>query len=103
ALSELEPARVGPVTAAERPDVAIVIVGEGSEHALSMIGKIVHEAACPVIALLDVEDPDFVKEAAKRGIFAYLTRSEDTRELASSFDIVLQRFAEYHALEGAFG
>jgi len=103
ALSELELARVGPVTAAERPDVAIVIVGEGSEHALSMIGKIVHEAACPVIALLDVEDPDFVKEAAKRGIFAYLTRSEDTRELASSFDIVLQRFAEYHALEGAFG
>ncbi len=102
-LSELELARVGPVTAAERPDVAIVVVGESSEHALAMIGKIVHEAACPVIALLDVEDSNFVKEAAKRGIFAYVTRSDDTRELASSFDIVLRRFAEYHALEGAFG
>src|SRR6266540_3940294 len=102
-LSELELARVGPVTAAERPDVAIVVVGESSEHALAMIGKIVHEAACPVIALLDGEDSNFVKEAAKRGIFAYVTRSDDTRELASSFDIVLRRFAEYHALEGAFG
>ena len=103
ALTELGLERVGPVTAAERPDVAIVVVGEGSERALAMIGKIVHEAACPVIALLDVEDSDFVKEAARRGIFAYVTKSEDTGELASSFDIVLRRFAEYHALEGAFG
>src|SRR5207245_1394744 len=70
--------------------------------ALGMIDKIVHEAACPVIAFLDVEDTGFVKRAAKRGIFAYLTAAEDSRELESSIDIVLHRFAEYHALEGAF-
>jgi AmiR/NasT family two-component response regulator len=94
--------QVGPVTSAKKPDVAIVVVGESSEHALAMIGKIVHEAACPVIALLDVEDSHFVKEAAKRGIFAYITSTEDPEELGSSFDIVLRRFAEYHDLEGAF-
>lgn len=102
-LPEIELTRVGPVTAGEKPDVALVVVGESSDNALAMIGKIVHEAACPVIALLDVEDSNFVKEAAKRGIFAYVTRSEDPQELASSFDVVLRRFAEYHALEGAFG
>jgi AmiR/NasT family two-component response regulator len=62
----------------------------------------VHEAACPVIALLEHADPDFVNEAAKRGIFAYVTDS-DPEQLQSALDIVLRRFAEYHNLEGAFG
>ena len=92
---------VGPVTAAERPDLAMVIVEEASERALTLIGKIVREAACPVIAILDVQDRAFVKEAAKRGIFAYIS-GEDLGELQSSIDIALRRFAEYHDLEGAF-
>jgi response regulator NasT len=95
-------ARVGAATAAERPDVAIVVVGEGSKEALARIGTIVHQAACPVMAILDVEDPLFIREAAKRGIFGYITTMEDPRELEGSIDIVLRRFAEYHNLEGAF-
>ena len=61
------------------------------------------EAACPVIAILDVQDRAFINEAAKRGIFAYIADGKDPEELQSSIDIVLRRFAEYHALEGAFG
>src|ERR1043165_3124061 len=58
---------VGSVTARERPDVAIVGLGLSSEHALELIGEIVREASCPVIALLSVRDPAYVHEAAKRG------------------------------------
>src|SRR4029453_13278787 len=58
---------------AGRPDAAIVIVGESTERALELIGRIVTEAACPVIAILDVEDESFIRDAAKRGIFAYIT------------------------------
>jgi AmiR/NasT family two-component response regulator len=93
---------VGPVTARERPDVALVGLGESSVHALGLIEKIVHEAACPVIVLLHAPDPEFVKEASKRGVFAYITDADAT-EWQSSIDIVLRRFAEYHDLEGAFG
>jgi AmiR/NasT family two-component response regulator len=93
---------IGPVTAAERPDVALVIVGDASDRALELIGDILHQAACPVIAILDGQNRAFVKEAAKRGLFAYITDGDDPDELQSSIDIVLQRFAEYHALEGAF-
>src|SRR3954449_6335460 len=93
---------VGPVTARERPDVALVGLGESSNHALMLIEKIVQEAACPVIVLLHAADPDFVKEASKRGIFAYITDGEAV-DWQSSIDIVLRRFAEYHDLEGAFG
>jgi response regulator NasT len=99
---EIDVADVGQVTARERPDVALVGLGESSEHALGLIDKIVREAACPVIVLIHAPDPEFVKEAARRGIFAYITDG-DPQDWQSSIEIVLRRFAEYHDLEGAFG
>jgi two-component system, response regulator / RNA-binding antiterminator len=99
---EVEVEEVGPLTAKERPDVALVGLGESSDHALSLIDKIVQESRCPVIVLLHAPDSDFVKEASKRGVFAYITDA-GARDWQSSIDIVLRRFAEYHDLEGAFG
>ena len=95
-------ANVASLTAAEHPDVAIVIVGE-SEKALELIARIVREAACPVIAILEAQDRAFIQEAAKQGIFAYISNGGDPEELQSEIDIALSRFAEYHDLEGAFG
>ena len=73
---EIEVKDVGAVTARERPDVALVGLGKSSEHALALIDKIVKEAACPVILLIHAHDPPFVKEASRRGIFAYITDSD---------------------------
>ena len=99
---EIEVGEVGAVTARERPDVALVGLGLSSEHALELIAKIVHESACPVIALLSAKDPAYVHEAAKRGVFAYIVDTTP-EELQSAIDITLQRFTEYHSLQGAFG
>jgi len=99
---EIEVEDVGAVTARERPDVALVGLGESSEHALHLVEKIVQESACPVIVLIHAPDPEFVKEASKRGVFAYITDA-DAKDWQSSIDIVLRRFTEYHDLEGAFG
>lgn len=99
---EIDVRDVGGVTARERPDVALVGLGQSSEHALALIDKIVQEAACPVILLMHAPDPAFVKEASKRGIFAYITDA-DVEDWQSAIDIVLRRFTEYHDLEGAFG
>ena len=99
---EIDVEDVGPVTARERPDVALVGLGDSSEHALDLIDRIVREASCPVIVLLHARDPEFVKEASRRGVFAHISDT-DTDEWQSSIDIVLQRFAEFHALQGAFG
>jgi response regulator NasT len=93
---------VGVLTAREQPDVAIVGLGLSSEHALDLITEIVREAFCPVIALLHANDPAYIREAAKRGVFAYIIDSTP-EELQSAIDITLQRFAEYHNLQGAFG
>ena len=93
---------VGAQTAREQPDVAIVGLGLSSEHALDLIGEIVREASCPVIALLHANDPAYIHEAAKRGVFAYIIDGTP-EELQSAIDITLQRFTEYHNLQGAFG
>src|SRR5947208_14365054 len=93
---------VGEATERERPDVALVGLGLSSEHALGLITEIVREASCPVIALLSAKDPEYVHEAAKRGVFAYIVDG-DAQELQSAIDITLQRFAEYQSLQGAFG
>jgi AmiR/NasT family two-component response regulator len=99
---EIEVEDVGTVTARERPDVALVGLGESTQHALELIDKIVREAACPVIVLLHAPNPAFVKEASKRGVFAQIS-DDDVEDWQNSIDIVLRRFAEYQDLEGAFG
>jgi AmiR/NasT family two-component response regulator len=100
-VTSTDVAAVAQLTSDARPDVALVGLGADSAHALELIEQIVQEAACPVIALLVGQDPSFVSEAAKRGVFAYLADG-DAEELQSALGIVLRRFAEYHNLEGAF-
>jgi response regulator NasT len=100
--ASIEVGDVGALTAREHPDVALVGLGESSNHALELIDRIVREASCPVIALLEGHDREFVDQAAKRGVFAYLVDG-DADELQSALDITLSRFAEYHNLQGAFG
>jgi AmiR/NasT family two-component response regulator len=99
---EVDVTAVAAVTARERPDVALVGLGLSSQHALGLIEQIVHESSCPVIALLSAEDPAYVREAAKRGVFAYLVDTTP-EELQSAIDVTLQRFSEYRNLRGAFG
>ena len=98
---ELEVADVAAATEREHPDLAFVGLGVSGEHALDMISEIVREASCPVIALLESDDPVWVNEAAKRGIFAYIVDGR-AEEMQSTIDITLRRYAEYSNLEGAF-
>lgn len=98
---EIHVSDVAAVTARERPDVALVGLGASAEHALHLISEIVSEAFCPVIALLESYDGDWVNEAAARGVFAYIVDSRP-EELQSAIDITLRRFGEYQHLQGAF-
>ena len=50
----------------------------------------------------NTDDPAYIHEAAKRGVFAYIVEGTPD-ELQSAIDITLQRFSEYQNLQGAFG
>lgn len=99
--SSLDIGKVGPLSRSVGADVALVGFGLDSTHALELVSSIVHEAACPVIALIDTKEPGYINEAAKRGVFAYVIMDGD--ELQSALDITLRRFAEFNNLQGAFG
>ena len=99
---ELEVDRVAETIKREQPDVALVSLGQSSQHALDLISRIVGEAECPVVAVLPASDIAFVREAARRGIFAYVVDG-DAESVETAIEIVLLRFAEYHGLQGAFG
>ena len=99
----LDVAKVGALSRESHADVALVGLGLDGEHALELISSIVHQAACPVIVLLDAKDPHYVNEAAKRGVFAYVILDGSDEDLQNALDITLRRFAEFTNLQGAFG
>ena len=98
---EVDVGDVGAGTARTRPDVALVGGGENPKHALELISGIVRAAFCPVIALIPDYDADWIGEAARRGIFAYIVDARP-EEIQSAIDIGLSRFVDYARLQGAF-
>ena len=52
--------------AREDPDASVVVVHRDDEHALGLIDEIVSFSTGPVVALLDDEDPEFIRQAAAR-------------------------------------
>jgi response regulator NasT len=79
--------------AAEDPDLAVVVVHRDDEHALDLIDEISSYASGPVIALLEGDDPEFVRRAAERGIDAY-ARADSAADLQSAIELALQRRGE---------
>jgi AmiR/NasT family two-component response regulator len=92
---------VGVVARTERPDVAFVGLAGSSADTLELIEKLSREAACAVIVLLHGSNPEFVKEATKRGVFACVTDG-DPQDCQGLIEIALRRFAEYRDLKRAF-
>jgi response regulator NasT len=81
----------------EEPDVALVKLHDDDEHALELIEEIVDEAACPVIALMEVPEPDFISRAAKRGIYAYV-QPVTAATVQGALEVALRRHAEVEHL-----
>jgi AmiR/NasT family two-component response regulator len=52
--------------------------------------------------LLSAKDPVYVREAAKRGVFAYIVDT-GPEELQGAIEITLQRFAEYCRVHSGAG
>jgi AmiR/NasT family two-component response regulator len=101
-VRQLEAADVADVMAREHPEVVLIGFGSSSERALALISAFVHDASCPVIALLPDHDPDLIRATARSGVFACVVH-DDAPELEGAIDVAVERFAEYHRLEDAFG
>jgi AmiR/NasT family two-component response regulator len=101
-VCQLEDTDIPDVIARERPDVVLIDFGSSSERALELVSALVHDASCPVVALMHDDDPDLIRETARRGVFACVVH-DDAADLEGAIDVAVGRFAEYHRLEEAFG
>jgi len=96
------PADASEAIAEEDPQVAMVKLHADDEHALDLIEELIEVGGCPVVALLDSEDPEFIARAAERGIIAY-AQPVDHESVKSSLEIAVRRFAELSELGDAVG
>jgi AmiR/NasT family two-component response regulator len=85
------------VIARDDPDVSMVVLYRDDGHALELIEEISEFARGPVIALLGKEDPEFVGEAAARGIDAY-AREGRAESIQSAIEVALRRHEEKRKL-----
>jgi AmiR/NasT family two-component response regulator len=93
----ITPAEVSRELKDEEPDVALVKLHDDDEHALELIDEIVQESACPVIALLEVGEPDFIARAAEKGIFGYV-QPVTPDKLQGAIDVAVRRHADVERL-----
>lgn len=98
---EVETSKVGRATAHHSPDLALVALHEDTDHALDLISEIIDEAECPVVVLARSASPEFVAEAARRGVFAHVD-STDPTELQGGIDVAFERYTQYRQLLEAF-
>jgi AmiR/NasT family two-component response regulator len=83
--------------AREDPDLSVVVVHRDDEHALDLIEEIVSFSSGPVVALLESEDPEFIRDAAHRGIHAY-ARPITAESVQSALEVAMRRHAEHSKL-----
>src|SRR3954454_11263334 len=95
-------AEVAEAIAREDPDASVVVVHRDDEHALGLIDEIVSFSSGPVVALLDNEDPDFIREAADRGIHAY-ARPITPDAVQSALEVAMRRHDEQAKLSETVG
>jgi AmiR/NasT family two-component response regulator len=83
--------------AVEDPDVSLVRLHHDDEHALALIEELTESATGPVIAVLDEADPEFISEAAERGISAF-AQPVDEANVQAAIELAVRRYAESEAL-----
>jgi response regulator NasT len=84
-----------------KPSVAFVGRHDPPELGLALIGRLAHDAVCPVVALVPELDPAYVREAGRRGAFGVVLEA-DLDAVPAVVEIARARFAQYRGLQHAF-
>ena len=80
-------------------EIVIVAVHRDAAHALGLLERLDHGGPCPVVLLLDDDDPELVGAALDRGADAYADRATPGA-LQAAIGLALRRFGEGRAQPG---
>src|SRR4051812_45326489 len=84
-----------------QPSVAFVGRREPPEVSLALMGRLAHDATCPVVAVVPEVDAAYVQEAARRGVFGVVLVT-DLAALPAVIEVARARFLQYQSLQSAF-
>lgn len=84
-----------------RPDLAILDISMPGMCGMEVALRLRETCAIPVIFLSSHREPDVVREAAKTGALAYLTKPLDPAQVASAVALALVRAAENARMQSA--
>jgi response regulator NasT len=88
---------VGDVIASANAELAIVAVHGDASHALRLVEQLNDTASCPVVLVLDDDDPALVRAALDRGLDAYAARPTGDA-LQTAIELAQRRFDELREL-----
>lgn len=95
---ERDAGAVAEAAARSGAELAVVAVDRDSGHALDLVERLHETFPCPVVLVLDEEDPDLVRDALVRGLDAYAGR-ETPAALQSAIALARHRFAQLGELD----
>ncbi len=79
-------------------ELVVVAVDQDPGHALDLIERLQDTFPCPIVLVLDEEDPDLVREALVRGLDAFAGR-ETPAALQSAIELARHRHARRGELD----
>jgi AmiR/NasT family two-component response regulator len=92
------PERVAALAAEHDVELVVVAMHRDGPHALALVDRLNDTARCPVVLLLDDDNPDLVARALDRGVDAYADRATPGA-LQTAIDLAGRRFAAHEASE----
>jgi AmiR/NasT family two-component response regulator len=87
----------------ERPDLAIVDIKMPGLDGIEAARVMLEEEICPVVLLTAYGQPELVERAREAGVFGYVTKPFEERDLLPAIEIARSRYEEVMALKGQVG
>jgi response regulator NasT len=85
-----------------KPDIIIMDINMPKLDGLSAVEQIVADQLIPVIIISGYSDPDLIDRANEAGVFGYLVKPIDIKELCSTIKIAQRRFEEFRQISHDF-
>ncbi len=82
-----------------RPDVAILDIKMPIRDGLQVAQELVRHQVCPVVLLTAYALPEFVQKARDAGVFGFITKPFDPRELEAALQMAVARFEDFRRLK----
>ncbi len=79
-----------------KPDLIIIDINMPNMDGIEAIKNINKELVIPSIIVTGYSDRELVERATETGVFAYLIKPVDIKELAPAIDVVMNRFEEFN-------